>query len=391
MPVMDISIPDVTLKSRWQCVRHYPGGKPYYAFKEPNMPTYVSSSNSVQYALPSGANIKSAIIWASFSSPFTGYSVLNVNGNSFKHSANGERGADVSLNSTEGTVTLKFNFKANGNKVDEVAHISTITIRNIRLVIDYDEPVSVAPAWQPEVVSNAFSVPPQSVAIYNQSNGKLYMFDGVLKIQHTFSVKIEEEPEKHKDEFVNNARNEPDKLSLDVMMSDVYSDESNMTISSGWDDAAQETAYNSANGKLINLRNEDGSWTRSGNAVYVLNRLKRDRVRLSVITPQYVHVNMIIANITINQDDATPFGWQGQIDFQHAYDPVPEKETNTSKSSSGTPPSESISASITNKNSKGSSSGVSTSNVSNAIKSAGNFSKTVKNSLGSFINKSLKK
>ena len=39
----------------------------------------------------------------------------------------------------------------------------------------------------------------------------------------------EEEPEKHAEEYVNNARNEPDKLVIEVIMSDVYTDNGNLT------------------------------------------------------------------------------------------------------------------------------------------------------------------
>ena len=359
MPVLKIPTGNVQLSSSWRCDHHYSGGKPYYAFASANMPTVSSVSRTFAYSLPSGVKIKKSQIWATIGSAFTGYSLLNVNGNSFNQTSGSERGANITMSENSSSVSVSFRFKANGNKVDIKNHVSSVLLSNVYLWIEYENVASSVSNTSPKpTVSNEskFVVPPQSVAIYNQENGKIYYFDGVLKIQHTFSVKIEEEPEKHKDEFVNNARNEPDKLSIDVMMSDVYSDGGNMTIANGWDEDGQETAYNKVKDSIIRIKDVDGSWTRSGNAVYVLRRMKQARTKLSIITPHYVHVNMIIANITINQDDKTPFGWEGQIDFQHTFKTEEKKENNTSKSSNNSkspPPSASIFAMITNGAKKG--------------------------------------
>ena len=192
----------------------------------------------------------------------------------------------------------------------------------------------------------AFSVPPQSVAIYNQDNGKLYMFDGVTKIQHTFSVRIDEEPDKKKEEYVNNARNQPDKLSIDFLMSDVYTDNGNMSIATAWDESSQQTVYNKAQGTILTAQDATGAWSRSGNAVWNLRKMKENRTKLSIITPQYVHVDMIIESLTVNQDDTCPYGIQGQIVFQHTFKVAAQKNNNTSNKKSGnTPIAPSISAS----------------------------------------------
>jgi len=77
--------------------------------------------------------------------------------------------------------------------------------------------------------------------------------------------------------------------------------------------------------------------------------MKQARTKLSIITPQYVHVDMIIANLVVNQEDTTPFGWQGQIDFQHTYKAEAKKNNNTSTKKdgeNGSPPAKAGVASV---------------------------------------------
>ena len=347
MAVLKVLGSNVSLTSSWQ--NNAAGNQVF-----PGKPSYASGSVNFNYSLPSGSVIQSAKVCCKTGSPATGASVNNINGNSLKNTDAGVKAATVALASgaVAGALKAVFNFKANGNKIKAgQRQYSTMNYKDVYLEITYKEGQASTPATQtkPTNPEEKFTVPPQSVAIYNQENGKIYYFDGVLKIQHTFSVKIEEEPEKHKDEFVNNARNEPDKLSLEVMMSDVYTDDANMTMSSGWDEGSQETAYNKVKNSIIRLKDSDGTWTRSGNAVYVLRKMKQARTKLSIITPQYVHVDMIIANLVVNQEDTTPFGWQGQIDFQHTYKAEAKKNNNTSTKKdgeNGSPPAKAGVASV---------------------------------------------
>lgn len=337
MPSVKVNTADFNISSAWKCkeVMKYHGTQ-NYGWKEwvfANGPSENSHDVVFSFSLPSGSKATKVQVWAKITKGSTGASTLTANGNPFNINGNGEVGANVTLT---GNVDLKvtFKFKANGSKnKDTNMHYSTTQFKDVYLLIEYEGTVVESTPTLPVDESQNFHVPPQSVAVYNQENGTLYLFDGVAKIQHTFSVKIEEEPEKHKDEFVNNARNQPDKLVLDVLMSDVYSDDDSLTIASGWDESIQETAYNSAKERLINTS------SRSGNAVAVLRKLKEARTKLSVITPQYVHVDMILATITINQDDTCPFGWQGQIEFQHTFKAEEKKKNNNSRKTTGkTPP-----------------------------------------------------
>ncbi len=321
-----------------------------YKFK--GLPTTSKRDVTVQYSLPSGVKIKSAILWATISSPYTGCSILNVNGTGFLQKRGGESGAPVTLYSTSGGYRAVFTFRANGDPHDVNGRSVGINFSNVYLEIMYDgvttaSPTSPAAVPKPQTPSiptpkpdpdSVFEVPPQSVCIYDETTGGVYLFDGVVKIQHTMSVKLEEEPDKKKEEYVNNARNEPDKVTLDVVMSDVYSSGGTKARESSLN-AAQSRAFNAAQKALIDSRS-----SRSTLVYQVFHWLKEQRRRLTLITPQYIYVNMIITGMTVTQDDSCPFGWQGQITLQSAYQSSAQQQnkTGTGKPTEVQPPSEAM-------------------------------------------------
>lgn len=138
----------------------------------------------------------------------------------------------------------------------------------------------------------AFEISPQICYIQDGSNS--YMFDGVTKMAHNLSLKCEEEPDdKKKAEYLNNAKNEPNKVVLDATMSDVYTTESSLT-------------------------NKDNP--RSKSAFGVLVELKESRRTVQVITPLRTYNNMLLVGITVEQDDTIHYGWAGQLTFQEAYE-----------------------------------------------------------------------
>ena len=193
------------------------------------------------------------------------------------------------------------------------------------LEIDY-EGAEAGDDDAPSSGSKGYSVPPQSVCIYDQSSNAIYTFDGVLKIQHNLSMDMQEEPSGDKANlYTNNAKNEPDKLTLDVMMSDVYTGGQEFK-SGGHMSSDQQTIFTATKDAVI--RENRNEWGRSEMFFYVLHWLKEERRKLSVITPQFVHVDMILTTVTVNQEDSTPFGWEGQIVFQHAYPKKEQKKTN---------------------------------------------------------------
>ena len=59
----------------------------------------------------------------------------------------------------------------------------------------------------------------QPAYIYDVDKRATYVFDGVVKIQHAQTLKIEDDPSSKKGKnYINNAQNEPDEITLDVVM-----------------------------------------------------------------------------------------------------------------------------------------------------------------------------
>ena len=332
MSTLKVKTADFNISSAWKCkktfVYHGTQSYGYYQYKFASGPSCNKVTKSFSYSIPSGAKIKKAQVWADIATGWTGASVLTANGNQFGLKSGNSRGANVSISGTSGTLSVTFAFKANGNKADENTHYSTTQFKNVYLLIEYEGGTTPSTPATPKL--KGMPVPPQSVCVYDQENGKIYLFDGVTKIQHALSMKIEEEPEKHKDEYVNNARNEPDKLTLDVVMSDVY-DGSGAIVNARAFTAAERTAFDKTKSSLI-ARDSSEPYTRSENAFYVLHDLKEARRKLSVVTPHFIHTDMILASITVNQDEEHTDGWEGQIVFQHTYKaPAPKKNNSTPK------------------------------------------------------------
>ena len=319
--VTKVSTPDFSLRSSWKCKKGTKNGKTVYSFS--SGPTTSTHTATFRYSVPSGAQITAAEIYADCSSPLSGFSVCRVNGSSFSGGA-----ASVALAGNSGTLTAVFEFKANGTKKDESSHYAVTTFRDVYLRIEYiGEVVTATTPVQTASASGLSNLPPQNVCIYEQDTGKMYVFDGVVKIQHQISMKMEEEPSKHKDQYVNNARNEPDKLTLEIVMSDVY-DGGGEIANSVEMDATQFDAYNASKSRI-----STAGETRSSNAYATLKELKESRRKLSIVTPQYVYTEMLIASLVVNQEEASPYGWQGQIVFQRAYDVVEKKKTTSTKKS----------------------------------------------------------
>ena len=290
-------------------------------------PTTSTGRITFPYSLPSGAVIHSAKIWATSSNPPSGCSTRAVNGKGFNESRGAEIGAPVTLTTPSGTLEAVFTYKTN-------AHVATLVLSNIYLEIDYDGEAIDTPESE-EAASNPgeLAPPPTGVCIYDPSDGAIYTFDGVVKINHALSMDLQEEPEgEKKAKYVNNAKNEPDKLTIDVMMSDVYTGGTLLDMG-GYMSAQQSSALDAARNAVTTQ-----GFTRSAVFFHALHWLKEQRRKLAVITPQYVHVDMIIASVTVSQDENSPFGWEGQIGFQHAFEPKEVKKKVTKKGGTTTEP-----------------------------------------------------
>lgn len=104
-------------------------------------PTTVTQNVSFSINLPSGAIISSAYIHSEWGSPNTGYATRTVNG--IKPSSDNNYNVPVTVNTTNGTVSYEFKFKANGSTSGGTGnHTGTASVSDIYLHIEYINPAS---------------------------------------------------------------------------------------------------------------------------------------------------------------------------------------------------------------------------------------------------------
>ena len=118
-----------------------------------------------------------------------------------------------------------------------------------------------------------------------KSLGWRYSFDGVTSVSHSLSLKIVTDADSSSEgDTVNNARNEPDVVTLSVVASD------NHVPVSGW---ARQT-----------MRSLAG--------------IKEGRYLCTVVTSLRTYDNMLLTGIMVLQDETCPDGWTGTLTFTHA-------------------------------------------------------------------------
>ena len=120
-----------------------------------------------------------------------------------------------------------------------------------------------------------------SVRIVVPSYGYTYTFSGVLSVRHELSLKIATDGESAGDrEVVTGIRNQPDRVTLSVVESDVGHLE-------GWADRM----------------------------IQAMEALKRMRTRCEVVTPARVYSDMVLSEFTATVDESSQSGWQGTLVF----------------------------------------------------------------------------
>ena len=114
--------------------------------------------------------------------------------------------------------------------------------------------------------------------------GYRYSFDGVTSISHSLSLKVNTDSDSSgAADVINNARNEPDVVTLSVVASD------NHVPVSGW---ARQT-----------MRSLAG--------------IKEGRYLCTVVTSMRTYENMLLTGIMVLQDETCPDGWTGTLTFTH--------------------------------------------------------------------------
>jgi len=259
--------------------------------------------------LPSGAIVKGVVFSCSVGS--------NPNGGSVKvggSSSGWNTTVTKNLGVVDGTTSVSLSFIANTNTNDVGGHSASVQFTNGKVVVTYDvknnsggnnsgggdNPGPSANDPVTTIGRNVTKKPnfpaPNSKKFYvhDKSKKKTYRFDGVEKASHSLTLKMSEDisDEKDKDSYINNAKNEMNKIAFDVRMSDVYTDKTDLT---------------------------KQKKNRSESAMYVLEDLKRTRRKVDVYTNLMIYKDMLLADMSITQDDTSHFGWYGTLTFQEAY------------------------------------------------------------------------
>ena len=137
-----------------------------------------------------------------------------------------------------------------------------------------------------------------SVMVRIPSYGYTYSFSGVLSVRHEFSLKIQTDAESASGtDYVNGARNQPDKVILSVVESDVGH-------RAGWSDRMLQA----------------------------MESVKRNRVLCEVVTSAHTYSDMLLSEFTATADESSQGGWKGTLTFTQYVPPETRVKTNDNSS-----------------------------------------------------------
>ena len=137
-----------------------------------------------------------------------------------------------------------------------------------------------------------------SVSVQVPSYGYVYTFSGVVSVQHEFSLKIQTEAESSSgSDYVNGARNKPDKIILSVVETDVGH-------ISGWSDRMLQA----------------------------MEAIKRTRTLCNVVTPAKTYSAMLLSEFVATVDESSQSGWQGTLTFMQYVPPAVQEKTDDNAS-----------------------------------------------------------
>ena len=129
-----------------------------------------------------------------------------------------------------------------------------------------------------------------SVSVYLPDYGYTYRFSGVLSVKHEMSLHIQKDGESlYHTDYVNGARNEPNRVILEVIESDVGK-------AAGW----------------------------ATRMMQAMESLKRTRTLCNVVTAGFIYSGMLLSEFTATEDETSQSGWQGTLVFTQ-YVPVDAK------------------------------------------------------------------
>ena len=128
-------------------------------------------------------------------------------------------------------------------------------------------------------------MPSSTAYILVKKVGYRYTFDGVTAISHALSLKLSTDSDAAlSSDYVNQARNEPDTVTLSVVASDAH------VPVIGW----------------------------SRQMMTSLCQIKELRLLCQVVTPLRAYDNMLLTALAVQQDETCPDGWTGTLTFTRA-------------------------------------------------------------------------
>lgn len=131
------------------------------------------------------------------------------------------------------------------------------------------------------------------------SYGYTYTFSGVLSVRHEFSLKIATDSVSASGtDYVNGARNQPDRLALEIMESDIGR-------AAGWSDRM----------------------------IQAMEAVKRTRTLCDVVTAARTYTAMLLSEFIATQDETSQSGWKGTLMFTKYIPPETVEKTNDNASS----------------------------------------------------------
>ena len=137
-----------------------------------------------------------------------------------------------------------------------------------------------------------------SVSVRLPSYGYTYTFTGVLSIKHEYSLKLQTDSDSAAGEdYINGARNQPDKVILSVM----------------------ETDTGHAAG-------------RANRMLQALESIKRNRILCTVVTSALTYTGMLLSGLSVTEDEKIQDGWQGTLTFAQYKPTAAVKKTNDNSS-----------------------------------------------------------
>ena len=137
-----------------------------------------------------------------------------------------------------------------------------------------------------------------SVRVRLPSLGYTYTFTGVLSVKHEYSLKLQTDSDSADgSDYINGARNQPDRVVLSVAESDVMH-------SAGWSDRMLQA----------------------------LESVKRNRILCTVVTSALTYTGMLLSGLSVTVDGKSQGGWQGTLTFTQYRATAAVQKTNDNSS-----------------------------------------------------------